>query len=68
MVAFISTLTGTEFYVAESRVDEYLKAGFKPAFKHSESVPEPEAEEPPVEEPETMPEKPKKPRAPRKKK
>ena len=53
MVAFINGLTGTEFYVAESRVDEYLKAGFK---------------EPPVEEPETMPEKPKKPRAPRKKK
>ena len=65
MVAFISTLTGTEFYVADNRVDEYLKAGFMPAYRHSESVPEPEAEEPPVEEPETMP---KKPRATRKKK
>lgn len=66
MVTFVNLMTGTEFYVADDRVDEYLKAGFKPAYGYSESVPE--AEEPPVEEPETMPEKPKKPRAPRKKK
>ena len=63
MVTFVNQMTGTEFYVADDRVDEYLKAGFKPAYGYSESVPE--AEEPSVEEPET---KPKKPRATRKKK
>lgn len=63
MVTFVNLMTGTEFYVADDRVEEYLKAGFKPAYGYSESVPE--AEEPSVEEPEI---KPKKPRATRKKK
>ena len=33
MVKFINRTTGTEMYVHESRVEEYKKAGHKPALK-----------------------------------
>lgn len=36
MVKFINHLTGTEMFVADDRVDEYIRAGFKPASDDSD--------------------------------
>lgn len=44
MVRLINALTGTEMYVPEARLDEYLKAGHKLA--NPAPKPEPEAEPP----------------------
>ena len=48
-VKFINSFTGTEMYIDESRVEEYKKAGHKPASKNAGTKP-PKQEEPPVEE------------------
>lgn len=44
-ITMINALTGTEMYVTESRLDEYLKAG------HKLANPAPEAEPPKPETP-----------------
>lgn len=36
MVKFINHLTGTEMFVADDRVEEYIGAGFKPASDTSD--------------------------------
>lgn len=39
MVKMIDRLTGTDMWVAESRVDEYLAAGHKLAVRESDGKP-----------------------------
>lgn len=41
MVKFINWLTGNEMWVADDRVDEYLKAGHKKAIEPEVKKPEP---------------------------
>lgn len=56
MIEFFNHFTGTKFWVADDRVDEYKAAGFSPVadlekpkkveVKKVEEVPEPQKEEP----------------------